>query len=120
MDFLLPVVLLLNWKFKELYKEGRKLSSMPDVKYKNYTDAIEQILQDDSIAVLLSDDEIMTITVIGPDGQQSEKILSGIEACTMRQGNVYCYFVTPEEVASAHETVNKRIWDAYGNKKEGR
>lgn len=22
----------------------------------------------------------------------------------MRQGNAYCYFVTPEEVASAHET----------------
>ena len=85
-------------------EEGRKLSSMPDVKYKNYTDAIEQILQDDSIAVLLSDDEIMTITVIGPNGQQSEKILSGVEACTMRQGNAYCYFVTPEEVASAHET----------------
>ena len=84
--------------------EGRKLSSMPDVKYKNYTDAIEQILHDDSIAVLLSGNEIMTITVIGPDGQQSEKILSGVESCTMRPGNAYCYFVTPEEVASAHET----------------
>lgn len=85
-------------------EDGRKLSSMLDVKYKSYTDAIEQILHDDSITVLLSGNEIMTITVIGPDGQQSEKILSGVEACTMRQDNAYCYFVTSEEVAAAHET----------------
>lgn len=85
-------------------EDGRELSSTLDIKYKNYTDAIEQILNDDTIAMLLSDNEIMTITVIGSGGQQSERILSGVEACTAQQGNAYCYFATSEEVAAAHET----------------
>lgn len=85
-------------------KEGRELSSTLDVKYKNYTDAIEQILNDNNIAALLSENEIMTITVIGPDGQQSAKIFSGVEACAAGQGNAYCYFATEEAVAGAHET----------------
>ena len=85
-------------------EDGRELSNTIDVKYKNYSDAIEQILNDDTIAALLSDNEIMTITVIGPDGQQSEKILSGVKACTAEHGNTYCYFATSEDVATAHET----------------
>lgn len=85
-------------------EDGRELSGTLNVKYQNYTDAIEQILQDDTIEVLLSDNEIMTITVIGTDGQQSAEILSGVEACTAKQGNAYCYFATSEEAAAAHET----------------
>lgn len=84
-------------------EDGRELSSTLDVKYRNYTEAIEQILNDDTITMLLSDNEIMTITVIGADGQQAEKILSGVEACTAQQGNTYCYFATSEKVAVAHE-----------------
>lgn len=85
-------------------EEGRELSSTLNVKYKNYTYAIEQILNDNNIAALLSENEIMTITVVGPDGQQSAKILSGVEACTTERGNAYCYFATSEEVAAAHES----------------
>lgn len=85
-------------------EDGLEISGTLNVKYQNYTDAIEQILQDDTIEVLLSDNEIMTITVIGTDGRQSAEILSGVEACTAKQGNTYCYFATSEEVAAAHET----------------
>ena len=84
-------------------EEGVELSGALDVKYKNYTDAIEQIMQDTAIAELLSDDEIMTITVIGPDGRQSAEIFSGVEACTAKRDNAYCYFATSEEAAAAHE-----------------
>lgn len=85
-------------------EDGRELSNTLDVKYKNYTDAIEQILHNHNIAALLSDNEIMTITVVGSDGRQSAKILSGIEVCTAKQSNAYCYFATSQEVAAAHET----------------
>lgn len=85
-------------------EDGWELSDVIDVKYRRYADAIEQILHDDTIEELLSGNEIMTITVIGPDGQRSQRILSGVEACTAKQDNAYCYFATSEEVAAAHET----------------
>lgn len=84
-------------------EDGREFSDTLNIKYKNYADAIEQILNNDIITALLSDNEVMTITVIGSDGQRSAKILSGVEACTARQNNTYCYFASSEEVAVAHE-----------------
>lgn len=85
-------------------EDGRELTSTLDIKYKNYAEAVEQILNCDRITALLSGDEVMTITVIGMDGQQSAKILSDVEMCTARQSNTRCYFALPEEVAAAHET----------------
>lgn len=84
-------------------EDGQQFSSALDVKYKNYAQAVEQIIQHDSITALLSDDEIMTITVIGSDGRQSAQILSGIRTCTAGQGNIDCYSARPEEAAAAHE-----------------
>lgn len=84
-------------------EDGRALSRTLDVKYKNYTDAIEQILNHDTIEALLAENEVMTITVIGPDEQQSAKILSGVEACTAERRNTYCYFASSEDVAEAHK-----------------
>ena len=59
-------------------------------------------MDNDTIAALLSNNEVMTTTVIGPDERQSAKILSGVEACTAKRRNTYCFFVSTEEVAEAH------------------
>lgn len=83
-------------------EDGRELSRTLDVKYKNYSDAIEQILHHETVAALLADNEVMTITVIGRDGQQSASILSGVEACAAQHHNTYCYFAPSEDVAPAH------------------
>ena len=88
---------------KGLNEEGRKLSSTLDIKYRNYKNVIRQILND-TIAGLLSENEVMTITVIGLDGRRSEKILSGVKVCTAEQGNAYCYFATSDEAAAARKT----------------
>jgi len=84
-------------------EDGRALANALDVKYKNYTEAMEQIFQNDGITALLSEDEFMTITVIGLDEQQSAKILSDVEMCTAEQSNTYCYFAPSEEAAAAHD-----------------
>lgn len=84
--------------------DGQELSDTLDVKYKNYAAAIEQLLAHDAIAVLLSDSEVMTITVIGPDEQRSAELLSGVEACTAGRSDTYCYSAHSEEVAGAHES----------------
>lgn len=83
-------------------EDGNTLSEMRRIKFKDYSNAITQILGDSRIASLLSDDEIMTITVTGPDETQSSRILSDIEAYTETQKNTYCYFASAEELAAAH------------------
>lgn len=85
-------------------EDGKELSHVIDVKHKKYAEAIEQILNYESITALLSGDEVMTITVVGSDEQQSAKILSGVETCTADHKNTHCYFARSEEVAAAHET----------------
>lgn len=84
-------------------EDGQALSGALDVKYKNYAQALEQILHHDSITALLSGGEAMAITVVGPDGRQSAQLLSGIETCAVGQGNIDCYLARPEEAAAAHE-----------------
>lgn len=85
-------------------EDGQELSKSLNIKFQNYTDAIKQILNNDKIVTLLSDNEIMTITVTGTDGLQSAKILSEVKTCTAKQRNTYCYSTPSEEVAAAHET----------------
>lgn len=84
-------------------EDGQALADSLDVKYKNYTQAIEQLLNDESVTALLSSGEVMAITVVGPDRQQSAKLLSGVETCTAGQSNIDCYSARPEEAVAAHE-----------------
>lgn len=84
-------------------EDGRALSAALDIRFMDYAAAIERILSDSRIAELLSGDEIMTVTVTGPDGEQSARIYSHMEACMAGHGNAHCYFTSPEEVAPAHD-----------------
>ncbi|GFI61432.1 anti-sigma-I factor RsgI7 [Clostridiales bacterium] len=86
-----------------LNDDGLELTNTLDIKFKKYTDAINQILGSENIANLMSNNEIMTITVTGPEGTKSEKVLLEIEACTVKHNNTYCYFAHSEDVAAAHE-----------------
>lgn len=84
-------------------EDGQELTKTLDVKYKDYVQAMEQILRHDSITSLLSGGEIMSITVVGPDGQQSSKLLSGVRMCTAGKSNIDCYFAQSDVTAAAHE-----------------
>lgn len=83
--------------------DGRELLDALDIKFLRYEDAIERILENERIKVLLAGDEVMVITVTGDDGTQSGEIFSGIEACTAQRRNMYCYFASEKEVGEAHE-----------------
>ena len=82
---------------------GQKYDDL-DLKFKNYADAIDQILENQDIVTLLSNGEIMTITVMGPNETQSAKIFSQVEACTAGHRNTYCHFSSSEEAAGANIT----------------
>ena len=83
--------------------DGQALAQGLDVKYRTYTAAIERILHHDRIAALLSNDEVMAITVSGSDELRSARILSEVEARTAEHRNTYCYVAPPEDAAAAHE-----------------
>lgn len=84
-------------------EEGKELSNALEFRFRHYVEVIEQILNADVITALLSDDEVMTITVIGPDGMKSSEMLSEAESCAGKRKNSYCCFAQSEEVAAAHE-----------------
>ena len=74
-----------------------------DIKYLDYTDAVNQVLENESVAGLLSDGEVITIGVIGEDNEQSAAILAEIESCTTGNPNAYCYYANSDEVEKARE-----------------
>lgn len=87
-----------------LNADGQEIINALDLKFKNYADAIDQILENQDIVTLLSNGEIMTITVMGPNETQSAKIFSQVEACTAGHRNTYCHFSSSEEAAGANIT----------------
>lgn len=83
--------------------DGQELADSLDIKYMDYTDALNQILMSENVCALLSNNEIMMIGVIGSDDVQSTKVLSEIESCTDGETNTYCYYANSDEVKEAHE-----------------
>lgn len=88
----------------ESYNEdGQELLNSLDIKFMDYSEAVNQIIESKDIESLLSNDEVMTIVVIGTDSTQSEEILSNIQSCTAGKSNTYCYYARAEEVEKAHD-----------------
>lgn len=82
--------------------DGVKLAGELSVQYADYMDALDQVLANDTVAALLDADGVLTITVVGPEGEQTTNMLAGVEACTANRKNAYCYACSPEEVDEAH------------------
>lgn len=88
---------------KSYNDDGAELKAQLDIKNLKYTEAVEQVMKNDTIEAFLSKDEILTIGVIGNNVEKSEKILSEVETCTKNEKNTYCYFANTQEVEGAHE-----------------
>lgn len=85
-----------------LNDDGQELAASIDLKYRDYRSALEKLLEEKSIADLLSGDEILTITVTGPDETQSVRIFTEIETYTSGHKNTYCYHSSSAEMTDAH------------------
>ena len=83
--------------------DGQELADPLHIKFTDYGEAIRQILENKNVVHLLSQDELLTIAVIGPNGTQSERILSHIESCMAGQKNAYCYSAHFDEAGTAHK-----------------
>ena len=83
--------------------DGKNLADELDIKFMDYKEAVDRIMENREVEALLSRNEIMTISVAGKNEVQSTEILSNIESCTEAQKNTHCYYASSEEVEQAHE-----------------
>lgn len=88
---------------KSYNEDGRELLASVDIKFMDYSEAVSQIVENENVVSLLANGGILTITVIGKDGAQSEEILSKMQSYVSGKSNTYCYHARPEEAESAHK-----------------
>lgn len=84
-------------------QDGQALADTLDCTFASYTEVVDAILADEQVAALLSDNGVLTITVVGDNETQSARLLSGVESCTAGQKNAYCYCAHGEEMEHAHQ-----------------
>lgn len=83
--------------------DGKKLASSLDIRFTNYMDAVSRIIENRDIAILLLDNEILTVSVIGPESKQCSRMCGNIASTAAGQKNMYCYFADTNEAQEARE-----------------
>lgn len=86
-----------------LNDDGKKLAESLDIRFAGYDEALRKILENKSVEALLSDNGVMTVTVVETSTTQSADILSEVRACVKDYDNIYCHSASFEEVSAAHE-----------------
>ncbi len=83
--------------------DGEALASSLDIRHLDYNDALDCILENEEISTLLSENEVLSITVTGSNEIQSRQILADTQAFTASNQNIYCCEGNSHEVETAHE-----------------
>lgn len=84
--------------------DGRAVASALNIRFLKYTDAVKQILKDESMEAYLAKDSEVSITVLGKTAEKQEEMLTNVSSCTMSlHENVQCSHGDKEEVSKAHE-----------------
>lgn len=82
--------------------DGEKLAAVLDVRFLKYTEAVERILNNESIISYLDGDEELSITVVSSDEIRCERMLSDIKHCAEGREKVYCHTASAENADIAH------------------
>ena len=84
-------------------EDGRALVQDLHIKYMDYTDALETLIEDQNMEVYLADNADVVLTVAGDNAAKSSEILDNVESCMSQHQNVYCHSGNSEEVHHAHD-----------------
>lgn len=84
-------------------EDGDVLAESLDVRFLNYADALDCLLQNPEVEDYLAQDEVLSIAVAGDNQGQADAILAQTETCTAGTNNVYCRAASTEEIEQAHE-----------------
>lgn len=83
-------------------EDGVDFAESLDVLYMDYNQAVDEILESETITQCLARNELLSVGVVEINEAQGEAILEYVSQCTADQQNTYCYGVNSEEVAQAH------------------
>ncbi len=87
----------------EAYNEdGYVLLSSLDIRYRDYKEALEQILDSGNIQSYLAQDQPVEVTISGNNEKKSKEMLDHVTAYTAAYQNVHCGCVSADEVSAAH------------------
>lgn len=84
-------------------EDGKALADSLDLKYMDYSDALESLLADQEMEVYLSDNADVVLTVAGSSDSQSSQILETVESCASGHENIHCHSGDTEEIHHAHD-----------------
>lgn len=84
-------------------EEGEALAETLDVRFLNYADALDSLLENQTIEDCLARNEVLSIAVAGDNQSQADAILAQAQTCTAGTQNVYCHAADSEELEHAHE-----------------
>lgn len=87
---------------KGLNDDGAALAEELNVRFLDYTAALERVLDSDVIAGLLSREETVSITVAGADEARTAEMLSQVSACAAGRGNTDCHGADLQTAQAAH------------------
>ena len=84
-------------------EEGEALAETLDVRFLNYADALNSLLENQTIEDCLARNEVLSIAVAGDNQSQADAILAQAQTCTAGTRNVYCHAADSDELEHAHE-----------------
>lgn len=82
--------------------DGQELAEQLDIRYMNYSDALEELLSEQTVEAYLADGAVMAVTVAGSDEGKTSQILENVETCTAGHTNISCHSGDIEEMHDAH------------------
>ena len=82
--------------------DGQDLAEQLDIRYMDYSDALEELLSEQTVEAYLADGAVMAVTVAGNDEEKTNQILENVEICTAGHSNISCHSGDIEEMHEAH------------------
>lgn len=87
----------------EAYNEdGYALLSSLDVRYLDYREALEQILEDGNQKGYMAQDQPVAVTIFGKDEKKSQQVLEDLTVYTSSYQNIHCGCASSDVVSAAH------------------
>lgn len=83
-------------------EDGRILADQLQLRFLNYEDAVDRIVNSETVTDLMNRQEQLVITVVGEDPVLSDRLCTNLEPYTASGDGSHCHSVRPQEVEPAH------------------
>lgn len=83
-------------------EDGQTIIDTVDLKYETYTDALNALMDDPTITVLMDDDGIANIMVVGNDKDHCQHMVDTINTSLNSNGTMHCRHGSSTALSNAH------------------